>query len=109
MKGELDIDLSLSAKDAIYQFMAQAPSGHILSLVQFGKPGDIDAEWALGTYAAETIDTAEKKYESAGHALRYEVAGIELVVEPHFAKLLQGKVLDFYQGGFHVTERKNGI
>lgn len=109
MKGELDLKLSARALDAIRQFMAHAPRGHVLSLLKAGSPEDIDAEWTVGFYSSEQIDTAEKRFEGVGVAIRYEVAGIEFVIEPHFAKLLKGKIVDFHKGNFRVTERKNGI
>ena len=109
MKGHLDLELTKSAMDAIRRFMDQAPTGHVLSLVQMGLPGDARCECVIGTYSIEKINAAEKEFERAGHALWYMIGGIEFVVEPHFAKLLKGKCFDFHEGRFCIRERENGI
>lgn len=109
MKGHLDLELTESAKAAIRWFMEQAPSGHVLALLQAGLPGHADSGWEIGTYTIDKINTAEKEFERAGYTMRYMIDGTEFVIEPHFAKLLEGKCFDFCEGRFYIKGRENGI
>lgn len=109
MKSHLDLELTESAKAAIHRFIGQVPSGHVLSLVQAGLPGGAGSGWEIGTYTNDKISAAEKEFEKAGCALRYMIDGIEFVIEPQFARLLEGKWLDFSEGRFYTKGRENGI
>lgn len=65
--------------------------------------------WEIGTYTIDKISAAEKEFEKAGYTQRYMIDGIEFVIEPHFAKLLEGKSIDFCEGYFYTKGRENGI
>lgn len=109
MEVPIDLELTASAKEEMRRFMEQVPADHVLSISQWGTPGAPGAEWGIGAYTREQVEAVEREILSRGHGLKYVVDGIEIVIEPHFAALLNGKRLDFNGRQFIAFDREEGI
>ncbi len=80
-----------------------------MALLLMQELGSSETHWGIGGYRKEQIETLQSEIAALGIPLSYEIDGVAIVIEPHFAKLLLGKTLDCRSGRFTAVESANGI